>query len=99
MGEAYLELSQNRDSIVEVVKSEETRFDAVLTDGLPKLEKVLSAASTENRAIRGDEAFRLYDTFGLPLDYLEDIAGEHSLTIDKVGFEAALDDQRKRARS
>jgi alanyl-tRNA synthetase len=99
MGDAYLELSRNRDSIVEVVKSEETRFDAVLADGLPRLEKVLSAASTERRAIRGDEAFRLYDTFGLPLDYLEDIAGEHSLTIDRVGFEAALDDQRKRARS
>ena len=99
MGDAYLELSRNRDSIVEVVKSEETRFDAVLADGLPRLEKVLSAASTERRAIRGDEAFRLYDTFGLPLDYLEDIAGEHSLTIDRIGFEAALDDQRKRARS
>ena len=99
MGDAYLELSQNRDSIVEIVKSEETRFDAVLTDGLPKLEKVLSAASTERRPISGDEAFRLYDTFGLPLDYLEDIAGEHSLTIDKVGFETALEAQRKRARS
>ena len=99
MGDTYLELSRNRDSIIEIVKSEETRFDAVLADGLPKLEKVLSAASTERRSIRGDEAFRLYDTFGLPLDYLEDIAGEHSLTIDRVGFEAALDDQRKRARS
>ncbi len=99
MGDAYPELSRNRDAIVQVVRSEEKRFDAVLTGGLPRLERGLAAAAAERRPIGGEEAFRLYDTYGLPLDYLEDVAGEHALTIDHAGFEAAMEAQRARARA
>jgi alanyl-tRNA synthetase len=98
MGEAYPELRRNRDAIVQVVRSEEERFDAVLTGGLPKLEELLER-TTAGSMVSGDEAFRLYDTWGLPLDFLEDLASERKLKIDKAAFDAAMEAQRERARA
>ncbi len=99
MAHAYPELPRTRDTIVGVVRSEEERFDAVLTDGLPRLEGVLAAAAAEDQPVGGQEAFRLYDTYGLPIDYIEDLASEHGLAIDRRGFDAALEGQRARARA
>jgi alanyl-tRNA synthetase len=97
MGDAYPELRSGRDTIVRVVRSEEERFDAVLTAGLPKLEEVLDRAATGNRMVSGADAFRLYDSLGVPLDFIEDLAGQRQLGIDREGFERAMEGQRKRS--
>jgi alanyl-tRNA synthetase len=99
MGDAYPELRTGRDSIVTVVRSEEERFDAVLTAGLPRLEDVLERAAAEGTAVSGEDAFKLYDTFGLPLDFIEDLASERKLVFDREGFDRAMEVQRGKARA
>src|SRR5258708_2106104 len=99
MGDAYPELRRNRDSIVQVVRSEEERFDAVLTAGLPRLEEALDRAAAGSRVLSGEDAFRLYDSLGVPLDFMEDIAGQRGLPIDREGYERAMEGQRERARA
>jgi alanyl-tRNA synthetase len=98
-GEAYPELEAGRDAIVQVVRSEEERFSAVLAEGLPRLEEVLDQAAAAGGPVPGDAAFRLYDTFGLPRDFIEDMVEERRLTLDREGFERAMDDQRDKARA
>ena len=98
MGAAYPELPASRDTIVQVVRTEEERFDAVLNDGLPRLESVLAAAGSGG-VMPGPDVFRLYDTYGLPLDFMEDLAGEHAVTVDRAGFEQALESQRAQSRA
>ncbi len=73
MGDAYPELKAGHESIVRVVRSEEERFDAVLTNGLPRLEDVLERAAKGSKTVPGDEAFKLYDTYGIPRDFIEDL--------------------------
>jgi alanyl-tRNA synthetase len=99
MGAAYGELKSNRDAIVRVVRSEEERFDAVLTAGLPRLEETLDRATAAGGVMPGDEAFRLYDSLGVPLDFMEDLAGQRNVTIDRQGYERAMEEQRVRARA
>jgi len=99
MSDAYPELRTNRDSIVRVVRSEEERFDAVLTAGLPRLEEALDRAAASGGAVPGDDAFRMYDSLGVPLDFMEDLAGQRGLSIDREGFERAMEGQRERARA
>ena len=99
MGDAYPELQAGRDAIVQVIKSEEERFDAVLTGGLPRLEDVLERAAASTKVVRGDEAFKLYDTYGLPRDFIEDLAGNQGLRFDAEGFDAAMEGQREKARA
>ncbi|MEO8679137.1 MAG: alanine--tRNA ligase, partial [Vicinamibacterales bacterium] len=99
MGEAYPELKSGRDAIVKVIKSEEERFGAVLADGLPKLEDVLERAAKGSRVVPGDEAFKLYDSYGLPRDFIEDLAGNQGLGFDAAGFDAAMEGQREKARA
>ena len=99
MADAYPELRRNRDTIVQVVRSEEERFDAVLTAGLPRLEEALDRAAGGSGVLPGDEAFRMYDSLGVPLDFMEDIAGQRGLSIDREGYERAMEGQRERARS
>ena len=98
MGGTYPELRTGRASIVGIVRNEEERFDAVLNDGLPRLEATLSAAASRGGLVPGDEAFRLYDTYGLPLDFIEDLASERQLSIDREGFDHAMEAQRKKSR-
>jgi alanyl-tRNA synthetase len=98
-GGSYPELAANRDAIVQVVRSEEERFDAVLTDGLPRLEDVLDAAAKAGGTVPGDVAFKLYDTYGLPRDFIEDMTEERKLTFDREGFERAMEGQREKARA
>jgi alanyl-tRNA synthetase len=99
MGDAYPEVNTNRDAIVQMVRSEEERFDAVLTAGLPRLEEVLDRAAAAGTAVPGDEAFRLYDSLGVPLDFIEDLASQRNITIDSAGYERAMEGQRVKARA
>jgi alanyl-tRNA synthetase len=98
-GGAYPELVANRDSIARVIRSEEERFDAVLTEGLPKLEDVLDQAAAAGGVVPGDAAFRLYDTFGIPRDFIEDMVEARKLRLDVEGFDAAMESQRTKARA
>jgi alanyl-tRNA synthetase len=99
MGEAYPELKASRDTIAQVIESEEERFDAVLTSGLPKLEDVLERAAKSNQVVAGDEAFKLYDSYGLPRDFIEDLASNQGLRFDAEGFDEAMEGQRVKARA
>ena len=98
MGEAYPELKGNRDSIVEIVRGEEERFGIVLTDGLPRLEEVLEQAARSGGTVPGEQAFKLYDTYGLPRDFIEDLAAAQGLQLDAEGFRLAMEKQRQTAR-
>jgi len=99
MGGAYPELEAGRDAIVRVVRSEEERFDTVLTGGLPRLEDALDRAAAKTRVLPGDEAFKLYDTYGLPRDFIEDLASNQGLGFDAAGFEREMEAQRSKARA
>ena len=99
MGDAYPELKAGRAAIAQVIKSEEERFDAVLTSGLPRLEEVLERAAKSNTIVPGDEAFKLYDSYGLPRDFIEDLASNQGLRFDAEGFDVAMEGQREKARA
>ena len=99
MGEVFPELREKQEYISLVIKSEEESFNQTLDRGLEIFEKIVTTVREKNKtAIPGDEAFRLYDTYGFPLDLTELMAREQSLTVDNAGFEEAMDEQRKRAR-
>jgi alanyl-tRNA synthetase len=99
MGDAYPELRSNRDTVISVVRSEEEQFGSVLTGGLPRLEEAIERAATSpGRQLPGEEAFKLYDSFGLPLDFIEDLAGEKGVAVGREAFERAMEGQRERAR-
>ena len=99
MAGAYPELDASRDAIASTVHREETQFDRVLRDGLPHLEAALADAECAGRTVTGEAAFRLHDTFGMPLDFVEDMAQSRSLQVDRAGFERAMEAQRDRARA
>ena len=100
MGGAYPELSANREAIVRAIRSEEERFDMVLTTGLPRLEDLIDRTiAARARTVPGDEVFKLYDSLGVPFDFAEDLAGQRGLTIDRVSYDAAMNAQRARARA
>ena len=99
LGGAYPELAAGQDVVVRVIRGEEDRFDAVLAAGLPRLEEVLDEALGDGGVVSGDAAFRLYDTFGLPRDFIEDMIDERHLRLDTEAFERALENQRTRARA
>jgi len=99
-GDAYPELVKSRNSIAQLIRSEEDRFDAVLTNGLPRLEQALDKAAAEtNGVVPGEVAFRLYDTHGVPPDFIEDTIDSRGLTLDRPGFERAMEEQRETARA
>ncbi|WP_028544808.1 alanine--tRNA ligase [Paenibacillus taiwanensis] len=100
MGVYYPEVVEKREFIEKVIKNEEERFHETLTDGLSILSEMAAAANKEGRSqISGPEAFKLYDTYGFPLDLTEDYASEHGLTVDREGFDASMQEQRDRARA
>ena len=99
MGGAYPELGAGRDAVTQVVRAEEERFDAVLSGGLPRLEEALERAAAGARVLPGDEAFKLYDTYGLPRDFIEDLAANQGLAFDAAGFEREMAAQREKARA
>jgi alanyl-tRNA synthetase len=99
MGDHYPELRTNREAIQQVIRSEEERFDAVLSAGLPRLEDALDRAAAGGRVLPGDEIFRLYDSLGMPLDFIEDLAGQRGIAVDREGYERAMEGQREKARA
>ncbi len=100
MGDAYPELRSNRDTVASVVRNEEERFGAVLAGGLPRLEEAIErAAAARGRLLAGEDAFKLYDTFGLPFDFIEDLAGEKQVAVDRDAFARAMEGQREKARA
>ena len=83
-----------------MVKGEEDRFDAVLTAGLPRIEELLDrAAASSARRLAGEDVFRLYDSLGVPFDFVEDLASERQVAIDREGYDRAMEGQRERARA
>jgi alanyl-tRNA synthetase len=106
MSAAYPELSERRAHLVEVTRREEERFLVTIEGGMSRFDEVAprrdpDAAGTPLApgVIPGDEAFRLYDTFGFPLDLTELMARERGYAVDVAAFEAALDEQRARSRA
>ena len=97
MGEAYPILNEQRERIANVLLAEEERFAETLSLGMELLEK--SIRNLKGNEISGDVAFRLYDTFGFPIDLTADVARERGLTVDTAGFEVEMEKQRERARS
>ena len=95
MGDAYPELLKQQDAIIKALASEEEQFARTLDKGMDILEQAL--ASLEGNQIPGDVVFRLYDTFGFPVDLTNDIARERGLELDIEGYEAAMQAQRKRS--
>ncbi|MGE0824112.1 MAG: alanine--tRNA ligase [Candidatus Binatia bacterium] len=99
MGPAYAELVERKDYVTEVVRNEEDRFSETLGKGLALLEeKIQSLRQSGASALPGEVAFRLYDTYGFPLDLTEDFLSSEGLTLDRPGFEQAMEEQRTRAR-
>jgi alanyl-tRNA synthetase len=98
-GDAYPELKGGRGIVTQVIRSEEERFDAVLTSGLPRLEDILDKAAAGNGVVPGEAAFKLYDTHGLPRDFIEDMVEGRKLRLDQEGFERAMEAQREKARA
>jgi alanyl-tRNA synthetase len=99
MGDAYPEVRAGRAAVEQVIRSEEERFDIVLSGGLPKLEEALEEAASGSKQVPGELAFRFYDTFGLPLDFIEDLASERHVGVDRDGFEKAMEAQRQKGRA
>jgi alanyl-tRNA synthetase len=97
MGEAFPELKGQQAHIERVLKAEEEQFAKTLEQGLRILEQDL--AQLQGDVVPGDVVFKLYDTYGFPMDLTADIARERELTIDEAGFEREMDAQRERARS
>ncbi|MBS7847119.1 alanine--tRNA ligase [Pseudomonas fluorescens] len=97
MGDAFPELKQNQAHIERVLKAEEEQFAKTLEQGLKILEQDL--ANLQGSVVPGDVVFKLYDTYGFPMDLTGDIARERNLTLDEAGFEREMEAQRVRARS
>ncbi|MBF0170207.1 MAG: alanine--tRNA ligase, partial [Nitrospinae bacterium] len=98
MGDAYPELAEYREIIHDVVLAEEQSFGATLDHGMKLIAEMIDAAKATG-TIPGEEAFKLYDTFGFPMDLAVEIAADAKVSIDMAGFEAAMQAQREKARS
>jgi alanyl-tRNA synthetase len=96
MGSAYPELPAKRQLVEDTLKAEEERFGATLEHGMRLFDEIAARAS---QVISGADAFRLYDTYGFPIDLTADIARERGLSVDVAGFEQAMNEQRERARA
>ena len=97
MGEAYPELVKSQAHVVRVLRQEEERFAETLENGMALLEAAI--ARLDGKMIPGETAFKLYDTYGFPIDLVGDIARERGLAIDQEGFQLAMEAQRDRARA
>ncbi|MFA6700404.1 MAG: alanine--tRNA ligase [Thiomicrospira sp.] len=97
MGAAYPELKAQQANVERALKLEEERFAETLENGMRILDEAI--AQLKGKQIPGETVFKLYDTYGFPLDLTADIARERGLTLDETGFEAAMQAQRERARA
>ncbi|WP_409289434.1 alanine--tRNA ligase [Peribacillus sp. SCS-37] len=100
MKDFYPEVSDKQEFIQTVVKNEEERFHETLNDGLGILSEVIKRAKENNSGtIPGEDVFRLYDTYGFPVELTEEYAEEEGMKVDHEGFEQAMEGQRERARA
>ena len=97
MGEAFPELAEAQSHVEQTIAREEARFAQTLSQGMGLLESAL--ADIDGNTLPGDVAFKLYDTYGFPVDLTADVCRERDVLIDMPGFEAEMDAQRKRARA
>ena len=99
MQAAYPDLAEAREHVARVTQAEEERFGQTLKLGLKLVESLVEEQKAKGAGlVPGGEIFRLYDTYGFPLDLLREIASDHGLTLDEAGFEQAMAEQRARAR-
>jgi alanyl-tRNA synthetase len=96
-GDAFPELRKNADRVQKTLKAEEESFNRTLDRGIDLFEEV--AAALKSKTFPAEEAFKLYDTYGFPLDLTELMARERGLTVDVAGFEKLMEEQRNRARA
>ncbi len=100
MGDHYEDLRRRREFILNIIRQEEERFQRTLDFGLELLDEIMDGLRDAGETvIPGADAFRLYDTYGFPLDLTRDVAAEHGFTVDEAGFQAALEEQRARGRA
>ena len=97
MGDAYPELKARQSVVEKVLKEEEQQFARTLENGMAILKEAI--AGLKDKVVPGETVFRLYDTFGFPVDLTADVAREHGLTIDQAGFDAAMAVQKQQARA
>jgi alanyl-tRNA synthetase len=99
MQEAYPDLVLSRELVARVVQAEEERFSSTLATGIAALEEMLARLQARAEPVLpGADAFKLYDTYGMPFDFLTEIAAEQGVSLDAAGFEREMEEQRRRAR-
>ena len=99
MGEAYSEVRSAAATITEATRGEEERFIATLDQGLPILNDMIAKArSSGSKVLTGLDVFKLYDTYGFPMDLIGEACREQGMTLDEAGFDLAIEEQRNRAR-
>ncbi len=99
MGEAFPEIKERQEHVMEVIRSEEENFNKTLDRGIDIFENLVRRLKAEGKmVIPGKEAFRLYDTYGFPLDLTRIMAAEQNMTVDEEGFDREMEAQRERAR-
>lgn len=100
MGDAYPELKERAGHVKNVIRTEEERFGETLAQGTDMLNRMIREAKSSGQVnISGQDAFKLYDTYGFPLELTVEMAGEQGLGVDEGGFSEAMEEQRRRARS
>jgi alanyl-tRNA synthetase len=100
MGHVYPELVQRQDFILQVIENEEARFSETLSTGLELLDGIMAeAASKRKHEISGEQAFKLYDTYGFPVELTQEIAAERGFSVDLEGFEQEMEKQKEKARA
>ncbi len=100
MGDTYTEIKERKEHIMEVIKAEEVNFNKTLDRGIDIFESIANRIKIQKeKSIPGEEIFRLYDTFGFPIDLTRVMASEKGLLIDEEGFDREMEIQRERARN
>lgn len=100
MGDAYPELREARDRVVEVLRTEEARFFETIEHGMSILDAALGELKTSGaKMLDGELAFKLHDTYGFPLDLTQDVCRENDVIVDEAAFDAAMNRQREQARA
>ena len=98
-GDQYKELKENRKSIKEIIRREEEKFLETIDDGLVRLNaNIEEMKASGEKLLDGKKAFKLYDTYGFPIDLTEEILKEEGFDVDMAGFESEMEDQKRRAR-
>ncbi|MCU1230259.1 MAG: alaS, partial [Acidobacteria bacterium] len=100
MGSAYPELMERREAVLLTVASEEERFARTLSSGIERVGSLLDEVRARGeRTLSGEEIFRLYDTFGIPIDLIGELAEDEGVTLDRAGFETMMSEARAKAKA